>query len=89
MEYEKNLLQHKKMKAELQESEVKVKAEIQRRESDIQATMDILDAYMNLCMIEAELNEDGDSKALVISDRCFPVLSFSINCFVIRFFKVV
>lgn len=75
MEYEKNLLQHKKMKAELQESEVKVKAVIQRRESDIQATMDILDAQMNLCMIEAELNEDGDSKALTICDICLTDVS--------------
>lgn len=47
MEYVKKQLDNKKMKAELLESEFKVKAEINRRQSEIQATMDVLDADMN------------------------------------------
>lgn len=51
----KKQLEYKKMKAELLESEFKVKAEINRRQSEIQATMDVLDAEMNLSVAEAEL----------------------------------
>uniref|UniRef100_K1RHF1 Uncharacterized protein n=1 Tax=Magallana gigas TaxID=29159 RepID=K1RHF1_MAGGI len=55
MEYVKKQLDNKKMKAELLESEFKVKAEINRRQSEIQPTMDVLDADMNLSEAEAEL----------------------------------
>lgn len=46
-------MEYEKMKSKLLESEFKVKVEIRRRQFEIQATMDNLDADMNLSVAEA------------------------------------